>query len=201
MASNTEISNLALAHLGIGKRIANLTTEQSQEAAVCRVFYETSLDEILRDFAWPFATKFVALGLVEEDPTTEWAFSYRYPSDCLDLRRIFSGVRDDSRQSRVPYKLGQDASGVLIYTDIEDAEVEYTYRADDPQFFPPDFTMAFSFLLASYIAATITGGDPFKLSGQALQKYSVWLSKAKAKAGNEEQPSEEVDSEFVRERN
>src|SRR5688572_11149621 len=111
MASETEIANLALSHLGVGKEIANLETERSQEAVACRRFYDTARDATLRDFSWPFATKIAVLGLIEADPNDEWDYSYRYPSDCLQLRRILSGVRNDTRDSRVPFKLAHDDSG------------------------------------------------------------------------------------------
>ena len=89
-SSTTEIANLALGHLGIGKDIANLDTESSQEAKAMRRYYDICRRTVLQEFTWPFATKFVTLGLVEEDPTDaeEWAFSYRYPADCLFLRRL-----------------------------------------------------------------------------------------------------------------
>ena len=193
-SSETEIANLALSHLGGSKEIANIETEKSEAAAACRRFFDTSRDEMLRDFAWPFATSFSTLGLVEEDPDEndkEWKYSYRYPSDCISLRRILSGSRNDHRQGRVPYKIGQDSSGLLIYTDKEDAIVEYTKRETDVSRFPTDFVMALSFRLAAYIAPRVTGGDPFKLGDMVLRFHSFSLAKAQNSALKEEQPEEE----------
>lgn len=113
-SSKTEIVNIALAHLGVGSEISNLDTDQSTEANAMRRFYESAKDEVLRDLNWPFTTVFASLALVEEDPTDEWSYSYRYPSDALKIRRVLSGLRNDTRQSRVPYKLGQDASGLYF---------------------------------------------------------------------------------------
>lgn len=200
MASNTEICNIALSHVGVGKSIANLDTEQSQEAVVCRVFFETVRDAVLRDFAWPFASRTVAVGLIEEDPNDEWDYSYRYPTDCLSIRRVLSGVRNDTHQSRVPYKIAQDDDGRLIYCDTEDAEIEYTVRAEDPELYSPDFVMALSFRLAFYIAPRLTGGDPFGLGSRALKMYEYEISKAKASAANEEQYDNLPESEFIRTR-
>lgn len=199
-SSTTAIANLAISHLGIGKEIANLITERSAEAQACRRFYETARDITLRDFSWPFATKINALGLVEEDPNDEWGFSYRYPTDCLKLRRILSGIRNDTRQTRIPYRVTRDESGLLIYTDAEDAELEYTINESDVGRFPPDFVMALSFLLAGYVAPRLTGGDPFKLGNRALELYQFELSKARSSAANEEQPDDLPESEFIRTR-
>lgn len=199
MSTDVQICNMALGHLGIGKQIASLT-EKSAEAAACNRFYEQSRDEVLRDFPWPFATKILALGLIEEDPNDEWDFSYRYPSDCMNFRRILSGTRNDSRQTRVSYRLANDVSGRLIYTDEEDAVGEYTEHVTDTALFPPDFVSTVSMILAAYIAPGLTAGDPFKMGERAIKLYEYQRNKAQGNATNEEQNEEQPDSEFIRER-
>lgn len=202
--NETQISNLALSHLGVGKQISNFTTEQSQEAKACREFYPICRDIVLRDFEWPFATQFQNLALVEETPTDEWDYSYRYPSSCSKIRRILNpNKRWDTRQSRIPYRVVRDPDGAgkLIYTDQESACVEFTYKETNPERYDDDFVMALSLLLASYIAPRLTRGDPFKLGERSFQLYRLNIGKSEASAVNEEQPEEEVDSEFIRERN
>lgn len=200
MATKSEIANLALSHLGVGKEISNLDTDNSSEGAVCRRFYEISKDATLRDFPWPFATKFRALALIDENPTTEWDYAYRYPTDCLKVRRILSGQRTDTNDSRESYKIGRDDGGQIIYTDFRDANIEYTLRANDPGQYPPDFTLALSFRLAFYIAPTVTAGDPFQLQQKMMQMYMYEISTAAKTAVNEEQPDVEPNSEFERSR-
>lgn len=200
MASSTEICNMALSHLGVGKEIANIETEQSQEASACRRFYDIARDYTLRDFLWPFVRRYQALGLVAEEPNTEWAFSYRYPTDCLKIHKILSPRRNDTRQSKISYMIAQDSVGRLIFTDIEDAEIIYTQKETDPDKYPPDFIMALSFRLAAYIAPRLTSGDPFKLGDRAMQMYSIEISKAAANSVNEQQAEEEVESELIRAR-
>lgn len=199
-SSKTEICNLALSHLGIGSELSNLDSDSGQEATSCRRFYETTRDEVLRDFSWSFTTKFATLALVEEDPTTEWAYSYRVPSDCLMLRRILSGIRNDNRQSRVPFKVAQDASGLLVYTDMEDAVIEYTVRVEDTSLYPPDFTVALSYKLAFYVAPRLTKGDPFGLRKSAMDMYQYTLAKAAANNNNEQQDEEIPQAESIRAR-
>ena len=201
MASNTEIANMALSDLGNGKEIANLENEKSAEASVMRRFYTPALETTQRDFPWPFTTKFATLALVEEDPTTEWAFSYRYPSDCLKLRRILSGTRNDTRASRTPYKIGSDEQGILIYTDQPDAEIEYTKRETDEGRFPADFTLAFAHRLAMYAAPRICGEDPFKMGEKAARLYFFEIATAKATSVNEQQDEEEPDASSIQARN
>lgn len=199
-ASEIAICNMALSHLGIGKEIANLETENSQEAAACRRFFAEARDNTLRDYPWPFARKLSTLALVEEDPNDEWGYSYRAPSDFVRLVRILSGIRNDTAQSRVPYKVGRDASGLLIFTDKEEAEVEYIMRETDPTRYPSDFIMALSLRLASYIAPRLTAGDPYKLGDRALQLHALEVGRAKESSVDEEQDEQLPDSELIRER-
>lgn len=201
MASKTEIANLALSHLGTGNEINNLETEKSTEANVIRRFYDTALENTERDFPWSFLTAFADLALVEENPTDEWGYSYRYPSDCVRVRRILSGKRNDGRPDRVPYKIGRDAQGLLIYTDMANAKMEYSKRETDPARFPADFTMAFSLRIASYSAPRICSEDPFKMGQRALQLYLAEIDMAKASSVNEQQDEEAPDAESIRARN
>lgn len=199
MASETEIANMALSHLGESKLIASLT-EGTAEARACNSFYETARDKVLEDFNWPFARTFVTLGLVEEDPTgidDEWSFSYRYPSDCLKAIRVVSGIKPEDKNTEIKFIVGQDSSGLLIYTDEEDARLEYTKRFTDTQFFPTTFRLALSYYLAQLIAARITAGDPFGLGKKAENEYIVQIQKAQANAFNEQRKPNDPDSEFI----
>ena len=199
-SSKVGIVNIALSHLSIGKTIAVLQTEKSEEAITARLFYDLALEATLRDFPWPFASRIIALALVAEEPNDEWNFSYRYPTDCLEIRRILSGMKNDTRQSRTPYRILSDEQGSLVYTDYENAEIEYTVRDISPQFYPPDFVMAFSLYLAHLMAPRLTGGDQFKLGARALSLYDLEISRAVKNAFNEQQIEEPPESEFIRDR-
>lgn len=196
--SKTEISNMAISHLGTGKEIIDLDTEKSEEASVCRRFFEIAKDTVLQDCEWPFATKIASLGLIESSPNNEWDYSYSYPSDCLNFRKLQSGIRNDTRQSRIPYRIGHGDSGAIIFTDQEDAIGEYTVKITDTSRFYPDFTLALSLKLAYLIAPRLTKGDPDKMKQQIQSEYLYQLSLAKASAFNEEQMDEQVDSQFIR---
>lgn len=198
MASRIDIYNMALGHLAVTTTVASLT-ESTKERKTMDRFYETALDAVLRDRNWPFATKFKNPALVEEEPTDEWAFSYRYPTDCLYLRRLVLAAR--ASRVRVPFRIVSDDNGRLIYTDQEDALIEYTARITDPVRFPPDLVLALSFRLAAYAAPGLTRGDKDGLGDRALKLYIAELSLAGANALNEEQADQnQPDSEFISER-
>ena len=199
-ASNTEIANLSLSHLGIGVAIGNLDTERSAEALACRTFYEQARRQTLRDYDWTFAHKIVALGLVTTEPDDEWAYSYQYPSDCLKFRRIQSGIRNDNKQSAIPYRIIYGASAREIYTDLADAVGEYTVDVTSVSRFTDDFVMAMSLRLAAYIAPRLTGGDPFKVGERAMRLYTYEVGLAAANSENEQQREQEPEAELIRAR-
>jgi hypothetical protein len=198
LATKTEICNLALAHLGSTKFVADVDTEQSTEASLFNRFYELARRQTMADAPWPFASQIDALGLVEEDPNDEWGFSYRYPSGAVTFKRILSGSRTDTRQSRVSFKESSDITGRLILTDAVDAEGEWTADIDDTSLFTDAFTMALSYRIAVYMAPSLTAGDPFKLGASAFQLYQLEVGRAQANAANAEQPDEDPDAEYIR---
>jgi hypothetical protein len=205
MASDTEIANLAISHLGVGKEISNLTTEKSEEARACRRFYNVARDQTLRDHSWPFARREVNLSLIQSFTTTasEWTYSYRYPSDAVKIIRIISdnyGNRNPSRQGRIPYKIAGDSSARIIYTDEENAKCEYIKRETDEGFYPSDFEMAFSYRLARLIAPRLTSGDPFGLVDRMEELYRNEIRMAQVNSMNEEQVDENPASELERSR-
>lgn len=145
ITSSTFLCNQALQELGITQQIANLLTEVTKEAQVFRLLYRTCIDQVLRDFPWPFATEYAQLTLVAGTSTTpvnnDWQYSYRAPSNMVFARRIAPPKNSGWKRGAfpaIPFRQGRDATGKLIYTDLAlDAtiaapQLEYTLRVDCP---------------------------------------------------------------------
>ncbi len=200
MASVVDICNQSISHLGISNEIADYDLESSKEAQACRRFYEQARDEVLRAFAWPFATKTASLGGVVDDPTTEWQYGYTYPADAVRVHRIHNGsaIRVEDEGTRVEFGVSYGASGNLLYTDQRDAVIEYTYRETNTERFPADFVNALSYLLASKIGPRVAGGDQFGLSDRAYALYVRSLDTAIVNALNETRHDLQPDAEMVR---
>lgn len=213
VASTTEIANLALGHLGHSKPIGNLDTEQSLAAQACRTFYPISLATSVSGIPWMFCKKFATMQLVTDFTVNagtqilEWDYAYRYPSDCIQFIRIVSPrLNNDTRQSRIPYTIAADASGLLIYTDwpgsnsLITPQCEYQFMNMNVGVYPADFVIALSYLLAGYIAPMVTAGDPYQLGMKAMGMYKTAIAEAESLDLNEEQRPEEPQSEFIRAR-
>lgn len=202
--TKTNLANIALGHLGHAIPISDLDTDTSAEASALRLFYEIALEEMLRSFSWPFATKVAAMQLVEENPlededTTErYLYSFRYPSDCLYFRKVINGLISESRLSRVHYKIISDSQGKLLLCNIEEPCCEYTATfAKEPGRWDPDFIMAFAYRLASYVAPMIIGNNHQVVSERVLFFWNMSNKLAQANALNEEQVPQEPDGELV----
>lgn len=166
IAANIAVVNMALLRIG-ARTIANLDQDQSREAAAARILFEEELQQVLRRHEWAFATKyepaptFVA-GTVAVPVTDDWTYAYRYPSDAVKIRRIADELRR-SRQDREPemFRVGQDATGRLIYCNRENPTFEYTARIPNCVLMAePLFRDAFAWKLAAGFAPTLSQTDP-----------------------------------------
>ena len=198
MSSKTTIANLALGHLSNSEQIANVESESSAAARACNAFYDIVIKRVFVEARWPFAQKTVTLGLVEESPNQQWAYSYQYPNDCLEINEFVSGAFDTRFTSYdVPHTLGSSAQGTLIYLNLPQATITYTSYVQNVDRYPADFMLAASLLLAFFISPRVTAGDPFKLGERALKLYEYEISKARARAINEIAPIPNPENEYV----
>lgn len=204
MASQSSTANLALGHLGFGTEVANLITDKSEEATALRRFHDEALEITLRDFNWGFAKAWIDLALVEEFDETStvkgYTYSYRYPTDCLKIRRIWSGMRNETLHKKIRYEIASDVSGRLIYTDLETPSMEYTKSITDYNIFPSDFIMAFSLRWALYVPNRLLGGDPFRIKQDLFAQYQIEIANARNNDLMEQQFDEPLESAFIRER-
>jgi hypothetical protein len=97
-------------------------------------------------------------------------------------------VRLDTEGTRTPYELARDDIGQLIYMDYASPiTVQFTYREENTERYPADFVIALSFLLASYIAPSVSGGDPKQMGDRALGRYERLISRAERNSAREGQ--------------
>lgn len=184
MTSEVEIYNIALGNIGAQQVVAS-TTESSNEARACKRFYEFARNEALRALPWPFATRHITLALVEESPNTQWAYSYRYPSDCEKIRRVIPSDITVDTNYRDAWVVASDDAGKLIFSNQINAQVEYTHRISDPTLFDSLFIDALGWLLATKIAPSLSGNQATAIINRADAKYITARNQAEAEALNE----------------
>lgn len=132
IAATLAIVNRALSRIGQTKPIVDILTDQTPEALMARLHYANDVDTVLRDFPWPFATKYATLSLVAGSPSTpangDWRYSYRQPNACIFERRIVVDRTVGVDTTPPPFQLSSDAVGGLILTNQVNAVLEFTAR-------------------------------------------------------------------------
>lgn len=151
MASEVDVCNLALSHIGQAADISAISPpDGSADADHCARFYPIARNELLEEFDWTFARKRATLAELTND-REDFAFRYARPSDCLKERRLLpDGYTDDQNDVGIWQREGDS-----IYTDDELSVLVYTRLLNDPTKFSPLFVIALSWRVASYIAGPI----------------------------------------------
>lgn len=160
MLYKNDIANLALGRLGVSLAVIDLDTENSTQAKVIRRNLRLSLDTLLEEHDWGFASSHQALSLVTDyaniSDSGGWRFKYSLPADCLVLREISrDGIFARTNQyedEKERWEEVYSASGVRIYADVPDAYGRYTVRLNEDIAFPTHFGRALSAQLSLDIA-------------------------------------------------
>lgn len=203
MASDIDICNLALAHLGDNATIASLDPpEGSAQAEHCARFYPMARDTLLDMHRWGFASKRAILSNLTM-PWSTWQYCYGLPSDCMSAVAILgpdaandvvAAVRDyggtftwyDAQQMAPTIATPQEfvietlSSGTkVIYTNQENAILRYQAYVTDTTKFSPGFVMSLSWLLASMLAGPIVKGDVgAKDAERCLKMFNSFVKQA-----------------------
>lgn len=193
--------NVALSHIGFTKQISNINTDLTQQAITARLHLKDAIDECLRRFDWPFATRYATLTLVagtaSEPANEDWRYAYRLPVDCVKARRIVNPlVGRDYDPDPPKFRLGSDSDGNLLYTNEEDASLEYTKRMTCPAYQGDRlFKDALEWLLASKFAPALSRDT--KLQAFCLQMFEDRFAAAEVPAAQEQQQSPVGDASWI----
>lgn len=142
-ASSTLIANLALAHIG-QERLDNLGSDDTTAALWAREFYPHARDYTTELNLWRYAKRTQTLAEVTNDRSSDYAYAYERPSDCLRLHHLLGpyGAFDPGAPIRF------EVEGDTIYTDEYQARGVYCRQITDTAKFPPSVDSAMSWYLA-----------------------------------------------------
>jgi hypothetical protein len=86
----------------------------------------------------------------------------------------------------------------VLYTNVADARIRYTAAVTIPSFFPPLFTVALSYFLASFLAGPVLKGETGRTVGaQMLQTMGVYLNQAQLKDAKQRRASRVRDAHIA----
>ena len=201
MATEVDICNLALAHLGDDATIASLNPpEGSAQAEKAARFYPIARNTLLEMHTWNFAAKRGNLALTTNS-LDQWDYAYVAPADMMSPVAIISPTAQNDYATRMSsgdtpggitsnysptivaghYTPQQFAiEGIYIYTNQENALLRYQSLVTDSTTFSPLFVVTLSWHLASMLAGPIIKGDQgMKQSKQCQEMMRAYLTSAK----------------------
>jgi hypothetical protein len=213
MASDVDIANLALAHLGEDATVSNLDPpEGSAQADHCATFYPLARDALLEMHTWNFSTRRQNGAQLEDGLETGWQYAYIKPTNALIVFAVLPPGAPDDYSAALPNgtitladgSLQSPAAGVsvmqtqpfaietnedgdeIIVTNQAEAVIRYGIRITDTQKFSPLFTTTLSWLLASYLAGPILKGEVGRNeAARCLQMATVWFGRAVTSDSNQ----------------
>ena len=169
MASEVDICNLALSHIGDTAAVSSLDPpEGSAQAEHCARFYPIARDALLEMHPWKFATRRVLLAQLATE-TWNWEFAYAEPAGVIKLLAVLPPSAASDAETK-EYEAETDGNGMpIILTNQENASLRYIAHVTDTTGFSPLFAMALSWHVASMLAGPVLKGD----AGAAESKRCV----------------------------
>lgn len=171
--SEVQICNLALTELGTGL-ISNYETDTSEKAVLCRLYFDTVVEEVLRSHEWNCAIWYqslAALASTDDDYLLEdydkYDYQFQLPTAPRCLRALC--IPDDPDYD---YKI---ASGYL-FTNLETVVLKYIRLVEDVTKFDSLLVRAIAYRLAADMASRITGAT--KTRNEMLAIYDMQLIRA-----------------------
>jgi hypothetical protein len=201
MATEVDICNLSLAHLGDDATIASLSPpEGSAQAQLAARFYPIARDTLLDMHTWDFASKRTSM-TITSNTVNQWKYAYAAPNDMMNATAIISPTADNDYASHMgpsdsinttnsPQSAGYyvpqqfaveiDASGnYLIFSNQEKAILRYQAKITDTSRYSALFTLTLSWHLASMLAGPVIKGDVGAAeSKRCTQVMTGYLQKA-----------------------
>lgn len=152
MASEVDICNLALSHLGDDGTITAINPpDGSTQAGYAKRFYPIARGLMLEAFDWSFAAARTSNLAEVTNTSSAWAFAYALPSDCIKPRKLLAlGATDETKGET--YAVEERT----LYTNSETPTLIYTKLVTDTTKYTTAFVSAFSKMLASQLAGPLT---------------------------------------------
>jgi len=177
--------NTALSAVSSRGRIST-PTENSREAEICNLWYETVRDQILAAAPWSCARTVANLALISErnfdaaytigDPEPPWRFAYSLPADFIYPR--FLDTFDN-------FLLGQMNNQRVLYTGLSGATLIYTNRQTIPAVWDADLWLAMIQGLAGFICKPLNGKTT--MAADAINMANAIITRARVQSANEDQ--------------
>lgn len=129
----------------------------------------------------------------------DWLYAYRWPTDCLFVRRVVPpGSVGSGRLFNAdppPHRIGRDVNGLLIYTNVPEAVIEYTMIDCDHLWADDLFIDALTWKLAAYAAPSLSQIKDMAIT--AMRMYERCFDDAAIVSSREQQQEKPGEAEWI----
>jgi hypothetical protein len=201
------VYNGALTQAG-GRRLLASIADVSAEAAICRLWYNSSRDYVFRKAYWPSLRHTEALALTatndfadawtSADPPLPWKYAYALPTGMLSARYINSADTDSVGTPNVingDFTIEIMGGARIIATNVENAILTYTKAVDDPALWDNELLQAVIHMFAANITMPLSGQPEIRNNNyQIAQTYITMALENQANADHQRltEPASEI---------
>lgn len=202
MHTKVGIYNLALNALLLSRQISDVDADKSNECKILNTNWENAFGQTIADLNLDSTSTHTTLQLLSQNPVPGWAFVYRRPVNCALIRRIRSCEVRDNAYSKIPLRTGIWSGGPAIFTNQQDAILEFIPTDFPMSVLSPPAGLAIALHLAIQSVPLISGKGAKALIELLSQRYAMTKATAQELDRNENFvfESEFEVSEWVRER-
>jgi hypothetical protein len=176
VATQVQIWNRAL--LWVKRRPVSGLTDTTVEAEACRNWYDTCREELLALYDWPFATLTVELAEHAEDPPADWAYRFGLPGDARWIREVLTTGQSPTDPPN-PFKLEllADKTAVTLLTNVNPAQLRYTFDCEDEALFDTLFASALAAHLGAMLAVALN--EDVELEARMAERARGYIGEAR----------------------
>lgn len=176
--TKVQIYNLALGALLLTRRVNDLDADQSTEAKVLNTHWDVAFSSTLEDLDLDATSSLKTLEFSVANPTTQWLYGYKYPTDCAFMRRIVSSVLKDTRSTQIPRRIATINGNKLILCNEDSAVAEYISTDVPLSSLSANAGLAVAYKLAMLSSALIAGKGANKVKEDISKMYLLARSDA-----------------------
>lgn len=171
----TDISICSSALVLVGADEINSFADESREAKLCGILYDTTVKNLLQEHPWRFSLTQASLAQTEATPLYGFQYAYQLPVDCL---RVLSMERS------WPYQVYEDK----LYANIPLVAITYQFQPSEVRF-PAYFVRLLELEMASLLSVALAEDE----SKATLFRNLADIQKRKARnTDSQQQPTRAI---------
>ena len=174
-----KIYNLALSALLLSEEVIEISTSKSNNISILNRFYDIAFASTLQDLDLDSTSEPITLELIEElGDDYNWDYVYKYPSNCIFLRRIKSSAVTDNKSTHISKRVAQYEGQKAIFTNEYQAVAECIPKDLSLESLSPMAGLAVAYKLAILSAPLAVGKGAKTLRKEINDNYIIAKTEA-----------------------